>query len=812
MKKFISVLATLIITFSLFSGFGFTFSDLTTTADAASGLYVQGTNLFDANGNRLVLRGVNISHAWYSGSTMNNISKARSYGCNAVRIVCADGQRWSKTDYNTLKNIIEKCVENGLICVLEVHDTTDSDSVSSLNTAVNYWKEMKSLLNQYNKYVIVNIANEWMASWDKGKDWQAGYINAVKQLRSAGITNVLMVDGPGYGQEVNAMYQYCRGVRDADTTGNIMFSIHMYADAGKDAATIKSGIDAASQMGICLCIGEFGCAHGTRDVDEYTIMSHCKTRQVSYFAWSWYGNGGNDKQLDLFNDEYGSSMTTWGNTVFNSTYGIKNTSVLAYRTNNWTVDPVIDIAGEKNDADGNNIFLSGKMFIGRQGGAGVTIESAAPVDSKFNHNIIKTTIGTIKSNGGYYSIVLDRESIPTTNTMGVGFWYKTPAGQTVDYNLYFDELSSLPVAIELPATNGEWRYIYIPWDDLGGRPASVSTCKMYYSKIEDKNFAGTIYMSDFAVTNIMDEEGNIATDTSMGGNYTNKPEDTDTETDTDVNIDTDTSTDTPDTNTDTDVNTDTDTTTDTDTDIPAPTTYTITALSANSSMGITSGSGQYKAGDTVTLVAVALDGYKFVNWTYEGMEASNDEVFSFIAGNTDFTFVANFEKLPDVNTDTDVPDTDIDADTYRITALASDNSFGATSGTGDYKSGSTVTLTAVPMDGYEFVNWTYEGFEVSTDQVFSFIVGTTDSTFTANFKKIEVPDTDTDTDEPDDNFLLGDVNDDKVVDIIDVVLMRSHIIGKTPLVDMELVRGDMNKDTNVDIIDVVMARSEIIKG
>ena len=744
MKKFISVLATLIITFSLFSGFSFTFNDLTTTAEAASGLYVQGTNLFDANGNKLVLRGVNISHAWYQGSTLSNIAKARSLGCNSVRIVCADGQRWSKTEYNTLKNIIETCVENGLICVLEVHDTTDSDSVSSLNAAVSYWKEMKSLLNQYNKYVIVNIANEWMASWDMGKDWQTGYISAVKQLRSAGITNVLMVDAPGYAQEVNAMYQYCRGVRDADTTGNIMFSIHMYADAGKDAATVKTNIDGAVQMGICLAIGEFGCAHGTRDVDEYTIMSHCKTRQVSYFAWSWYGNSGTDKQLDLFYDEYGNSMTTWGNAVFNSTYGIKNTSVLAYRTNSWTVDPVVNIEGEKNDADGNNIFLSGKMFIGRQGGAGVTIESVNPVDTKFNHNILKATIGTIKTNGGYYNIALDRESVPTTNTMGVGFWYKTPAGQDVDYNMYFDELSNAPVAIELPSTNGEWRYIYIPWNDLGGRPASVTTCKMYFSKLEDKNFAGTFYLSEFAVTNIMDEDGNIATDIYMGGNFTNKPEDTDTETDTES--DTDTSTDKPDTDTSTDVPTpDTDTNTDkpdTDTDKP--------------------------------------------------------------------------------DTDTDKPDTDTDVtDTIKITANSSDDNAGMVSGSGQYKAGSTVTITAAPMDGYEFVNWTYEGFEISTDQVFSLVVGNTDSTFTANFKKIEVstdteePDTETDTEqpeEPEDNFLLGDVNDDKVVDIIDVVLMRSHIIGKTPLVDMELVRGDMNKDTNVDIIDVVMARSEIIKG
>ena len=111
MKKLLSTFLALIITLSLFGGFNFFNESSVLNAEAASGLYVKGSNLFDANGNRLVLRGVNISHAWYQGSTMNNISKAKSYGCNAVRIVCADGQRWSKTDYNC-------SVENGVRPVL----------------------------------------------------------------------------------------------------------------------------------------------------------------------------------------------------------------------------------------------------------------------------------------------------------------------------------------------------------------------------------------------------------------------------------------------------------------------------------------------------------------------------------------------------------------------------------------------------------------------------------------------------------------------------------------------------------------------
>ena len=173
--------------------------------------------------------------------------------------------------------------------MLEVHDATGKDSTSSLTKAVNYWIEIKDVLKEYEKYVIVNIANEWMGSWN-GSSWASGYKTAIKSLRNAGIDNMLVVDAPGWGQNGSNCVRYCQEVFNADANKNTMFSIHMYADAGKDAATVKSGIDAAYQMGICLCIGEFGCAHGTRDVDEYTIMSYCESKGAGYLGWSWKGN------------------------------------------------------------------------------------------------------------------------------------------------------------------------------------------------------------------------------------------------------------------------------------------------------------------------------------------------------------------------------------------------------------------------------------------------------------------------------------------------------------------------------------------
>ena len=71
--------------------------------------------------------------------------------------------------------------------------------------------------------------------------------------------------------------------------------------------------------------------------------------------------------------------------------------------------------------------------------------------------------------------------------------------------------------------------------------------------------------------------------------------------------------------------------------------------------------------------------------------------------------------------------------------------------------------------------------------------------------------TDTDTDD-ETEFLLGDINADLNVDIIDAVLLRSHIVKNRILSNDEFLRADVNVDGSADIIDIVMIRRVIIGG
>ena len=127
---------------------------------ASNGFQVSGTTLYDGNGKEFVMRGVNYPHAWFPSEYKTAIPAIANKGFNCIRIVVSNGQKWSKTNYNELQELISICKQNRLVAILEVHDITGADDTYSLEQAVNYWIEMKSLLQQTLKDIEIIIIND----------------------------------------------------------------------------------------------------------------------------------------------------------------------------------------------------------------------------------------------------------------------------------------------------------------------------------------------------------------------------------------------------------------------------------------------------------------------------------------------------------------------------------------------------------------------------------------------------------------------------------------------------------------------------
>ncbi len=295
-------------------------------AAAATGLHISDGRLLEGNGSDFVMRGVNHAHAWYPGETQS-LADIKATGANTVRVVLSDGFRWTENSPADVAAVIAQCKANRLICVLEVHDTTgygEDSAAGTLDHAADYWIGLKDVLAGQEDYVVINIGNEPWGNTDPA-GWTAPTTAAIQKLRAAGFTHTIMVDAPNWGQDwQGVMRDNAQAVYDADATGNLVFSIHMYS-VYNTAEKVTDYLNAFVDAGLPLVIGEFGGpADQYGDPDEDTMMATAEQLGLGYIAWSWSGN--TDPVLDLTIGFDPTRLSSWGERIFHGADGIAQTS------------------------------------------------------------------------------------------------------------------------------------------------------------------------------------------------------------------------------------------------------------------------------------------------------------------------------------------------------------------------------------------------------------------------------------------------------------------------------------------------------
>lgn len=293
---------------------------------AGTGLHISDGRLVEGNGNDFIMRGVNHAHTWYPGETQS-LADIKATGANTVRVVLSDGYRWSRNSPEDVAAVIDQCKANRLICVLEVHDTTgygEDSAAGTLDHAADYWISLKDVLDGQEDYVVIDIGNEPWGNTDPA-GWTAPTTAAIQKLRAAGFAHTIMIDAPNWGQDwEGVMRDNAQALYDADSTGNLLFSIHMYSvydTAQKVTDYLNTFVDA----GLPLVIGEFGGpADQYGDPDEDTMMADAEQLGLGWIAWSWSGN--TDPVLDLAIDFDPARLSSWGERVFHGADGIAQTS------------------------------------------------------------------------------------------------------------------------------------------------------------------------------------------------------------------------------------------------------------------------------------------------------------------------------------------------------------------------------------------------------------------------------------------------------------------------------------------------------
>ena len=132
-------------------------------------------------------------------------------------------------------------------------------------------------------------------------------------------------------------------------------------------------------------------------------------------------------------------------------------------------------------------------------------------------------------------------------------------------------------------------------------------------------------------------------------------------------------------------------------------TVAVTTSSSPAAGGNTSGGGNIPQGDSCTVVATPNAGYKFKRWTKNGAQVSTSASYTFTANEAQ-ALVAEFEEVV----------------TVAIATSSSPAAGGTTSGGGNIEQGTSCTIVATPASGYQFVKWTENGADVSTQASYTF--------------------------------------------------------------------------------------------
>jgi hypothetical protein len=348
-------------------------------------LTVSGSKLLNHSGVAVLLHGVNAAsyHSGYAndvqtvaGSIKNNSN------ANCVRLM------WNSAKFETANNQgnpnpptyftlpylnteLQTYTNLHILPIITLRDLTDifDNSVAGFNKyVVPFWTDpnLVSILKTYQNNLVINLANEWGATWDgmTASTFISTYKSLIVSLRNAGINCPIMIDAPDGGANSSFIISNGAAIIAADPIHNILLSVHTYWSQENGAivncpADYVSYIKAIAASKLPIVLGEvsdwavrgadgadlpstppvnFVCP-GSSSANKYAInydaiLTEACADGISFIAWTWYQDG--NMVRNIYNQDTGTSINTstnagaWPADMMNSNkvYGLTNPSIV----------------------------------------------------------------------------------------------------------------------------------------------------------------------------------------------------------------------------------------------------------------------------------------------------------------------------------------------------------------------------------------------------------------------------------------------------------------------------------------------------
>ena len=287
--------------------------------------YVSGRFLYTPDGEKVILRGINNMNVVSDKTGEKSFPEIAKTGANVVRIMWMSwGGGGDKLDV-----LIGNCIKHKMIPLIELHDATGKWEL--LDSTVTFWvrPDVRDVLVKYEKYLLLNIANEAGTSAVSLGDFKTKYSAAVYKMRAAGINVPLMIDAANWGRNEAYLLENAVGLLQMDPEHNLLFSWHIW-DSGIAESRIEQAVERSIALNFPLVIGEFApmevkckCC-----IPYKFIIKYCEEKSIGWLAWSW-GPGNSDcTQMDMTKTVAFETLHGWGLEVaITDKYSIKNTAV-----------------------------------------------------------------------------------------------------------------------------------------------------------------------------------------------------------------------------------------------------------------------------------------------------------------------------------------------------------------------------------------------------------------------------------------------------------------------------------------------------
>lgn len=263
------------------------------------GFFVVGSKVYDANGREFVMRGTNKTHQdfWAPG-----LGKTKSNTTRWIIYFTGDPDRAIRdmTSPNIGGTTVHKAVQ-----VPGFWDGTCRSDSSSFEAMVSRWVSWAPKMQAFERYMVLNIANEWGSNEDA---WRSAYVSAIPRIRAAGYHGLIMVDAPGCGQNGAAIAHHGQAILSADPERNVMFSWHIYgavydSQGGvtkqwQEQVDLVPTLDAIKAANVALVIGEFGPKSDGQGaifpsptaITPQRIVEQATARGFGFLSWSFDDN------------------------------------------------------------------------------------------------------------------------------------------------------------------------------------------------------------------------------------------------------------------------------------------------------------------------------------------------------------------------------------------------------------------------------------------------------------------------------------------------------------------------------------------